>query len=127
MTGEDLIPMVVCTGMFATIFGIVYIKGRENLAMIERGMNPRQNAGSPKPFISLKYGLLLCGAGLGLLLAFLADRVMLNHMAVTPGGVPYEKEFPQIYFALIAIFGGLGLMLSFLVEKKYWLDKEKAE
>ena len=33
----DLIPMVVMTGMFAMIFGIVYIRSRENMAlMLER-------------------------------------------------------------------------------------------
>jgi hypothetical protein len=31
-----IIPMVVCTSMFAMIFGIVYLYKRERMAMIER-------------------------------------------------------------------------------------------
>ena len=58
---ESIVPMVVMTGMFAMIFGIVYLKSRENLALIEKGMNPKQNKASPKPFLNLKWGLLLIG------------------------------------------------------------------
>ena len=129
MGSELLIVPVFFLSFFGMIFGIVYIRNRENMALIEKGFNPRQNrpAFTPKPFLSLKYGLLLCGVGIGLLLAFLVDEMMLNHKAVLPGGGIYEKEFPQIYFALIGIFGGLGLILSYFIEKKQWLDKKKEE
>lgn len=76
---EDLIPMVVMTGMFAMIFGIVYIKSRENMAMIERGLNPRQKNVRPRPFVNLKYGLLLIGSGLGLLFAYIIDSTLIPH------------------------------------------------
>ena len=56
-------------GGFAMIFGIVYLRTRENMAMIEKGMNPKRYANLPAPFRSLKFGLLLAGAGIGLLLA----------------------------------------------------------
>ncbi len=75
----DLIPMVVCTGMFAMIFGIVYIKSRENMALIEKGINPRQTRYRPRPFVNLKWGLLLVGCGLGLLSAFIIDSMMPDH------------------------------------------------
>ncbi len=77
---ESIVPMVVITGMFAMIFGIVYLKSRENLALIEKGINPKQNKISPKPFLNLKWGLLLIGSGLGLLFAFIIDNAILpNH------------------------------------------------
>ncbi len=76
---ESIVPMVVMTGMFAMIFGIVYLKSRENLALIEKGMNPKQNKASPKPFLNLKWGLLLIGSGLGLLFAFIIDNAILPH------------------------------------------------
>ena len=109
--------------MFAMIFGIVYIRSRENMSMIEKGINPRVGKATPKPFISLKYGLLFIGLGLGLLSAYLID-INMNHKAVTPGGEVYDKDNPAIYFALIAIGGGIGLVISYVVEKK-WLDKNK--
>ena len=75
----DLIPMVVMTGMFAMIFGIVYIRSRENMAMIEKGLNPRNKDPRPRPFVNLKWGLLLIGSGLGLLLAYIVDNTIIKH------------------------------------------------
>ena len=85
----DLIPMVVCTGMFAMIFGIVYIKSRENMAMIEKGINPKQTKYRPRPFVNLKWGLLLLGCGLGLLTAFMIDSLMSGH---SKNETPIEKK-----------------------------------
>lgn len=76
---ENLVPIVIMTGMFAMIFGIVYIRSRENMAMIDRGLNPRNRDASPRPFANLKWGLLLIGSGLGLLLAYIIDNTMLDH------------------------------------------------
>ena len=75
----DLIPMVVMTGMFAMIFGIVYIRSRENMAMIGKGLNPRTKDVRPRPFINLKWGLLLIGSGLGLLFAYIIDNTIIKH------------------------------------------------
>ena len=87
----DLIPMVVMTGMFAMIFGITYIRSRENMAMIEKGLNPRNKDPRPRPFINLKWGLLLIGSGLGLLFAFIVDNTILKEKepaqtSITIGG-----------------------------------------
>jgi hypothetical protein len=104
--------------LFALIFGIFYIRNRENMALIERGINPRQGQiGRPRPFTSLKYGMLILGAGVGLLLAFFID-FNITHPKISLGEGHYKEEYPQIYFALIAVGGGLGLVLSYLIEKK---------
>lgn len=109
---EILIPILVPIAGCAMIFGIVYLKSRENMAMIEKGMNPKDKMNRPAPFRSLKTGLLFLGAGLGLLFAFFIDM-----------NLPYSVEPAGIYFALIAIGGGLGLVGSYFVEKKHWYDK----
>jgi amino acid transporter len=109
-----LIPILVSLGFFAMVFGIVYMFKRENLAMIEKGMNPKQFANRPMPYTNLKYGLLLVGAGIGLFLAYMLDQYI----------VP-NKDNEAIYFALIAIGGGLGLIGSYRIEKKELLDKNK--
>ncbi len=71
---DDLIPILVPLGFFALIFGIVYMNKKENLAMIDKGMNPKvRGARGPEPFRYLKWGLLLVGAGLGLLIAYIID------------------------------------------------------
>lgn len=106
---EVLIPITMFAGGFAMIFGVVYLRTRENMAMIEKNMNPRRQANLPAPFRSLKLGLLLAGAGAGLLLAYLIDNN--THSPHDPA---------PIYFSLLAIGGGLGLIGSYAMEKKEW-------
>ena len=114
MRGEILIPILVPLGLFAMIFGLVYIKSRENMAMIEKGLNPKQFTNLPSPYRNLKYGLLLFGSGVGLLVAYLLDEFVVNS----------NSENPALWFSLIAIGGGLGLITSYRIEKKEVLDKD---
>jgi len=112
MGPEFLVGILVPIAGMAMIFGIVYLYKKENLAMIEKGMNPKTYR--PAPYTALKYGLMIMGSGLGLLLAYLVDLAS----AQVDG-----DDNPAIYFALIAIFGGLGLVMSYRIEKKELLDK----
>lgn len=117
---EALIPITMFAGGFAMVFGIVYLRTRQNLAMIEKGMNPREFANRPAPYKNLKWALLLIGAGVGLFLAYLLDNYALNKV-----GANYDEDRNvPIYFALIAIGGGLGLLGSYKMEKKWW-DENK--
>jgi hypothetical protein len=109
---EVLVPIVLFAGSFAMVFGIVYLRTRQNLAMIEKGMNPKEFANRPAPYRNLKWGLLLVGAGIGLFLAYILDRYVMK-----------DFENPAIYFALIGIGGGLGLIGSYKIEKKEVLDR----
>jgi hypothetical protein len=112
-TAQMLVAVLVPLGGMAMLFGIIYLFKRENLAMIEKGMNPKVYR--PAPYNALKYGLLLMGSGVGLLLAYLID---ISSVAID------GEDNPTIYFALIAICGGLGLILSYRIEKKEVLDKK---
>ncbi len=112
----ELVPIVMFAGFFAMMFGIYYLKTRQNLAMIDKGMNPKQFANRPAPYLNLKWGLLLIGAGAGLLVAYIVDMA-----SETIDG----EDNPTLYFALIAIFGGLGLIGSYKIEKKELLDREE--
>ena len=110
---EMMVAILIPISFFAMVFGVVYLFKKENLAMIEKGMNPKDKLFRPAPFRSLKWGLLLLGAGMGLLIAFFIDM-----------NLPYRIEPAGIYFALIAMGGGLGLIGSYFVEKKHWYDKK---
>jgi len=127
---EVLIPLTIFAGGFAMIFGIVYLKTRQNMAMIDKGMNPKEFANRPAPYKNLKWALLLMGAGAGLLLAFFIDTYLLqsNYVTEVHNGNTYrhhdDDATPAIYFALIAIGGGLGLFGSYKIEKKWW-DENK--
>jgi hypothetical protein len=111
---EMLVPILVPLGAFAMVFGIYYLRTRENMALIEKGINPKEYANRPAPYRSLKTGLLFVGAGIGLLMAFFIDKNSGMHM----------DDNPSIYFSLIAIGGGSGLIISYIIEKKEWLGKK---
>lgn len=117
---EMLVAILIPLGFFTMVFGIVYMFKRENLAMIEKGMNPKNQPDRPVPYKNLKWGLLLVGAGVGLLLAFLLDQYVLPETTVHNGDSPR----PFIYFALLAIGGGLGLIKSYSVEKTELLNRK---
>jgi drug/metabolite transporter (DMT)-like permease len=108
---ELLVPILVPISLFAMVFGLVYLKSRENLSMIEKGMNPKEFANRPAPYRNLKNGLLLLGAGMGLALAYIITKYILH-----------DEENPALWFALIGIGGGLGLISSYRIEKKELLD-----
>ena len=110
--------IIISLGFFAMVFGIVYLYKRERMAMIERGMDPRRYKPQSAPYQTLKWGLLLIGAGLGLFLAYTLDRTVFSRT---------EDDNAAIYFALIAIFGGLGLFTSFRMEKKELSEKQSQE
>lgn len=114
MSGSEiLVPILVPLGGMAMVFGLVYLKSRENMAMIEKGMNPKEFANRPAPYRNLKNGLLLFGAGVGLALAYFITQYMLH-----------DDENPALWFAFIGIGGGLGLISSYRIEKKELLDKQ---
>lgn len=111
-SAEVLIPILVPLSAFLMVFGIVYLKSRENMAMIERGLNPKEFANRPAPYRNLKNGLLFLGAGIGLAVAYFLTRHVLH-----------EDRNPALWFAFVAIGGGLGLIRSYQIEKKEVLDK----
>lgn len=116
---DALVPITMFAGGFAMVFGIVYLKTRQNLAMIEKGMNPKEFANRPAPYKNLKWALLLIGAGIGLFAAYMLDNFVLSRDI-------HGHDNPAIYFSLIAIGGGLGLLGSYKMEKKWWDEnKEK--
>lgn len=123
--------IIMTVAICALIFGMRYMRNKENMAMIEKGLDPKLKPARPRPapFQNLKWGLLLVGAGLGLFLAYLLDNTLLykvGHYVSKWDNGDYEVNGANvsIYFALIAIGGGLGLITSYRIEKKELLDKE---
>jgi len=108
-----MVAIMVPLSFFALIFGIVYLQKRENLAMIEKGFNPKDKINRPAPYTNLKWGLLLVGAGIGLTLAYFITQYVLH-----------DYDNPALWFAFIAIGGGIGLISSYRIEKKELLDNK---
>ncbi len=133
--GPDVISIfwliITSVSICAVIFGSRYMRAKENLAMIEKGLDPKMKPERPRPapFRSLKMGLLLVGAGLGLFAAYLLDNTLLYQVGHfvdkwEDGRSRASGANVSIYFALIAIGGGLGLITSYRIEKRELLDKE---
>jgi hypothetical protein len=115
---EALIPITMFVCGFAMVFGIVYLKTRENLAMVEKGLNPKDKVNRPAPFRSLRTGLFLTGSGLGLFIAYMIEMFVLRPSTYYYGHVPF------LFISLVGVGGGIGLIISYVMEKKHWLDKE---
>lgn len=109
MDEKIFIPILLGLGLYATILGIRYLQNQENMLMIQNGMDPRTQKPKSPTFTTIKIGLLLIGAGLGLLVAYILDFTIFNFN---------RSNNPPLYFSLIAIFGGLGLFISHLIEIK---------
>ncbi|HTD94983.1 MAG TPA: DUF6249 domain-containing protein [Chitinophagaceae bacterium] len=122
-----LFLIVSFVSFFACIFGIYYLRTRQNMAMIEKGMNPKQFLNRPAPYKNLKWALLLIGAGLGLFLAYLLDNYVLTYNTYSRYDHDHDGRNVPIYFALIAIGGGLGLFGSYIMEKKWWDENKTKE
>jgi hypothetical protein len=114
-----LSSLALCT----MIFGIRYLNNKENMAMIEKGLDPKlKQERRPAPFRNLKWGLLFVGSGLGLFLAYLLDNFLLfNVRTHIQNEINNDANVP-IYFALIAIGGGIGLIMSYKIERKNFPD-----
>ncbi|OWK72688.1 DUF6249 domain-containing protein [Pedobacter sp. AJM] len=109
-----LVPITFFLGTFAMIFGIRYLSNKEKMAMIERGIDPGISKSIPRPYLSLKFGLLMVGLGLGLLVALLTVRSIFGSEMTHNE----ESQAAAIYFGFLGVFGGLGLITSFIIEKK---------
>ena len=131
MGPEVLADIFVPLSFFGLIFGIVYVRNRENMALIERGINPRAKPVRPQqegPYY-LKYALLLIGVGVGMLLGRIIDTTMLPHHLLANGlpDAAVEHRNKLIYFALIAIFGGIGLVIAYFMERKEWAARQSTK
>lgn len=114
--------------LFATVFGLYFLRSRENMAMIEKGLNPRRriNTDGPRPYMYMKYALLFTGAGIGLFIAYILDLTWLREFTrwTSENGRVHYDDNPAVYFALLAIGGGLGLFAAYKLEKKDMLNKK---
>jgi hypothetical protein len=76
-----------------------------------------------KSFTALRFGLLLVGIGLGLLVGLFIN---LYAIGINNNNNWHVRELIGVsYGASVLLFGGLGLLISFLIENR--LSKKKEE
>jgi O-antigen/teichoic acid export membrane protein len=106
MAEQILIPIA----LFGSIFGIFYVyitaRNKERLSMIEKGVDASMFSTKRKYYaMTLKFGMLLVGVSLGILIGSFIDEYTT---------LPEEVG----YFSMIFLFGGTALIINALMEKK---------
>jgi len=110
---EVLIPLIV----FASIFGIAYVflntRNKERLSLIEKGADASLFATKKnhRSNLTLKFGMLAVGIGIGILIASLLESYTV---------LDEEVAYPSMIF----LFGGMFLVANAMIEKK---DKAEQE
>lgn len=108
---EILVPL----GFFAMVLAIVYlgIRKKERMALIEKGADASTFVKKSSGNSSLKWGLLLVGVALGMLIG--------NWLAETSS---FQGEEEVAYFSMVFLFGGIALVVNYFLNKRE-RDNEK--
>ncbi|MEP2024334.1 MAG: DUF6249 domain-containing protein [Reichenbachiella sp.] len=111
---EFLIPLVFFISIAVVIIVIRKFQNDERLALIEKGgdANIFKTDGKNNSFPALRYGLLLFGAGIGILVGnIVAEARIIDDEAAV--------------FSFLLIFGGAGLFASYFIERKEAAKQKK--
>jgi len=99
--------ILVPISFFAMVAVVVYILSDRNIkkTLIQHGANARMLKMDQKCNSSLKFGMLLVGVGLGILLGDYAAKVT-------------NLYTEAAYFSMISLFGGIALVIyHFIIER----------
>jgi len=105
---EFLVPV----SFFALVYGIfhLFIRRKERLALIEKGVTASIFNKEADVSPSLKYGILFIGIAIG----FLMGEILYLNTSINEG---------VAYLSMIFFFGGAGLIVYYLIARKH-LRKE---
>jgi hypothetical protein len=110
----DITGVVAIISVFGTIPLIVFLvhRHKERKALIEKGMNINLLIGEKKcsTLESLKYGVLLIGLAIGILIGNILEVY-----------TPLNEEVS--YFSMIFLFGGMALLLFYSLAKRHEENK----
>jgi hypothetical protein len=109
---DDLVPILVPLGAFIMVVALRYLKNKENMGMIERGINPNEfkQRREANPSYTLKTALMFIGAGFGLFFGLILNNSILSTCS--------EDTHAGVVFSLIAILGGTGMLMAYIYERK---------
>jgi hypothetical protein len=111
-----LIPIIGTIGVFTMIVFLRKYDNDEKMAMIAKGITPPpKSSHQVNPSHSLRWGFILIGFGVGLLMGSLLESAT-------------QIDGDVAHFSMIFIFGGLGLLASYFyqmnLDKKNLINKE---
>lgn len=104
----ELTPILVLIVIFGFIYGIVSlgIRKKERMLMLEKGADPSIFSAGKPGLAGIRYGLLLIGVAVGILLGNIIEATTC-----------LEEEVS--YFSMIFLFGGIALVVSYFLEKHH--------
>ncbi len=109
------VPIIAIISVFLFLWRASENKRKVRVAMIERGMDPsvldEPHNESSRKYGALRWGMLLMGAGLGLLIGYTLDKLVIH-----------EQYSYYVIFSCTLLFTGLGLIIYHSVASK--LEKE---
>jgi hypothetical protein len=107
------IPIIALLGSFTVAVFLRKYENDEKMAMIAKGLTPPQRTSREiSPSNSLRWGFILVGFGIGLLMGSLLESLT-------------NLDGDVAHFSMILIFGGLGLLASYFYQMN--LDKKNKE
>ncbi len=126
---------IICAIVFYFVYRVLesLIHRKERLIVAQKleTLDPQKNgqmdlnkwfgAVATNKYAPLRWGLLLAGAALGLLVGFFIRGGML------PDKNWYNEDVQVIYFGSAFLFAGIGLLVSFVLERKYAAEDRKKE
>ena len=106
MNEEIFIVLIIFAAIFGIVFVVAQARNRERMAMIEKGVSPKDFLTDRRPnsYGILKWALLLVGFGFGLFIG-----------SVLEAYTSIQEE--PAYFASAFFFGGGGLFAAFLIAR----------
>lgn len=107
-----VVPTVFFGSISAIIISLSYFRQRriERTALIAAGKDASIfEEGQPKHYLSLKYGMLLVGLAVGILMGNVVN-------------VRTEMPEAMAFLSMILLFGGLSLIIFYTIRKKMLND-----
>ena len=102
------LEFIIPVAFFVVVYGIfqLYVRRKERLALIEKGLTAAVFNSESNVSPSLKYGIFCIGIAIGFLMGeILAEFTHLNE------GIAY--------LSMIFLFGGIGLVVYYFIAKKH--------
>ena len=102
------LEFIIPVAFFVVVYGIfqLYVRRKERLALIEKGLTAAIFNSESNVSPSLKYGIFCIGIAIGFLMGeILAEFTHLNE------GIAY--------LSMIFLFGGIGLVVYYFIAKKH--------
>lgn len=103
----EFTPILVLLVIFGFIYGIVHlgVRRKERMTMLDKGADPSVFQDLKPGIAGIRYGLLLIGVAVGVLLGNIIDATTC-----------LEEEVS--YFSMIFLFGGIALVISYFLERQ---------